>query len=86
MKEHVAITQAQGHSSTRSSMQDITGQTCKLMPRHMLRSAINANDLVIFPGNHQSTYGPVALCAMGTRHLGSLPIRYKTDEVVSDGN
>ena len=55
MKEHMAIIQEPDHSSTRSSEQDTTGQQSKLMPRHMSKFVINANDSVIFPDNHQST-------------------------------
>ena len=46
-KEHVATTQELDHLSTRSSMQDTTGQLSKLMPRHMSRSAINVNNSVM---------------------------------------
>ena len=35
--------------------QGITGQTCKLMLKHMLRSATSANGLVTSPDNHQNT-------------------------------
>ena len=30
--------------------------------------------------------GPVALCAMGNRYLGSFPARYKTNEVFNGGH
>ena len=55
MKEHVAITQEPDHLSTRLSVQVTTSQICKLMPRHMSRSAINVNGLVTSPNNHQNT-------------------------------
>ena len=54
MKEHAATIQEPDHLSTKSFAQATIGQTCKLMPRHMSRSVINANDLVTSLDNHQS--------------------------------
>ena len=54
MKEPVEITQEPDPSSTRSSVQDITGQLSKQMRRLMSRCVTNANDLVTSQGNHQS--------------------------------
>ena len=55
MKEHVATILELDHSSTRSSMQDITGQPFKLMLIHMSRSVINVSNSVMSPDSHQST-------------------------------
>ena len=55
MKERVATILELDHSSTRSSVQDITGQPYKLMLKHMLRSVINVSDLVTSLDNRQST-------------------------------
>ena len=54
MKEHVATTQEPDHLSTKLSAQATIGPICKLMPRHMSRSAINANGLVTSPDNYQN--------------------------------
>ena len=86
MKEHVEITREPDPSSTRSSVQDTTGQQSKQMRRFMSRCVTNANDLVTFQGNHQSIspqWWPVAFCAMGSRHLRSFSSQNQTDEVSS---
>ena len=46
MKEPVEITRELDPTSTRSSVQDITGQLSKQMRRLMSRCVTNANDLV----------------------------------------
>ena len=55
MKEHVATIPELEHSSTRSSVQDITGQPYRLMLKHMSRSVINVSDSVTSLDNRQST-------------------------------
>ena len=55
MKEHVATIPELDHSSTRSSVQDITGQPFKLMLKHMSKSVINVSDLVTSLDSRRST-------------------------------
>ena len=51
MKEPMEITREPDPSSTRSSVQDTTGQLSKKMQRLMSRCVTNANDLVTSQGN-----------------------------------
>ena len=55
MKERVATIQELDLSSTRSSVQGITGQPYKLMLKLMLKSAINVSDSVVSLDNRRST-------------------------------
>ena len=55
MKEHVATILELDHSSTRSSVQDITSQPFRLMLKHISRSVINVNDSVTSLDSRQST-------------------------------
>ena len=54
MKEPVEITREQDPSSTRSFVQDTTGQQSKQTRKPMSRCVTNANDLVMFQGNYQN--------------------------------
>ena len=55
MKEHVAIILELDHSSTRLFVQDITGQSFRLMLKHMSRFVINVSDSVTSLDSHRST-------------------------------
>ena len=59
MKELAETTQEPDHLSTRSSVQDITGQPSRQMLRLMSKFVISVNDSVISPNSRWSTSPPM---------------------------
>ena len=78
MKELVGTTQEPDHLSTRSSVQDITGQPSRQTQKLMSKFVINVSGSVIsqaaveVPHPHD---GPMVIRSMGPRHLGSFSSR-----------
>ena len=86
MKECVATIAKLDRLSTRSSVQDITGQPSRLMLKHMSRSVINVSDSVTSQtavGVPYPNDGPMALCTVGVRYFGSLS---QTNEIFGGRN
>ena len=83
------IIQEPGHLSIRSFVLGTTGQPSKQMQRLTLRFVINVSDsimsLVAVRISHPYD-GPVAICSMGPRYLGSLSNWNQANEVFGGGD
>ena len=81
----MGTTQEPDHLSTRSSVQDITGQPSKQTQKLMSKFVINVSGSVIsqaaveVPHPHD---GPVAIRSMGFRYLGSFSNWNQAHEVL----
>ena len=81
----MGTTQELDHLSTRSSVQDTTGQPSKQMQRLMSKFVINVSDSVISQAVVEVPHpydGPAAICSMGPRYLGSFSSWNQADEIL----